>query len=690
MKTFDGLSDVDMLARIMDAEAGQEGITGKAAVGAVIQNRARTGGYGNGIRGVITKPGQFSAINDVTGYAGGKGANDLFWREPSEESRQVAQAILAGNYEDITGGATHYFNPRHANPKWARGKKFKPIGNHVFGNADAGRVSGGGGADAVAGGESNDRLKEIEAELAKRQGAAPANGRLQEIEAELARRQQPMQPDPRDRADVENALGQLAQEDAQQSTLEPKGMTEGLFDEFTSGVVGNFGDNLEAAERAFPALFNDKNFVDEYQMAVSEERERAGEFAKENPVASTIANVGGAFATGVGAAKRGATLIGATQSVPKAIAAGAMEGGVYGAIWGAGASEGDITEIVDDAIKSGALGAALGGVISGGVQRITNGVARSAAVRALKPTADLKAARDAAYDAASKLGASYKAGAVDNLVNRMGHQLRSGAFNEELHKGSAAAMQYAHSLKGTPLTLTELDQLRQVIARDAGGSTLPADKAFAAKMIGEIDDFIDTVAPRGTGPGASVRATSRAMKTARTAHSKFKKAELIDGLLLEAADQAAATGSGGNINNAIRQKFKSLLKNKKQIKYFTNEEKGAMRRIVRGTQGDNLMRLVGKLAPGGNGLMTALSLGAASVNPAALAVSGAATGAKALADRGTGKAVQALQTTVQGGGASAATITPQARALFSTIAGKLGYELSPEGQLVPITQVPQP
>ena len=154
MSKFDGLSDVDMLARIMDAEAGQEGIPGKVAVGAVIQNRARTGGYGDGIRGVITKPGQFSAINDVTGYAGGKGANDLFWREPSEESRQVAQAILAGNYEDITGGATHYFNPRHANPKWARGKKFKPIGNHVFGNADAGRVSGGGGADTLQGGDN--------------------------------------------------------------------------------------------------------------------------------------------------------------------------------------------------------------------------------------------------------------------------------------------------------------------------------------------------------------------------------------------------------------------------------------------------------------------------------------------------------------------------------------------------------
>lgn len=151
MRTFDGMSDADMLARIMDAEAAQEGVGGKLAVAAVIRNRAKTGGYGDGIRGVITKPGQFSAINDVTGYAKGQGANQIFWRTPSKESQQIAQAVLAGNYEDPTGGATHYFNPDHADPKWAKGKQFNRIGNHVFGNADAGRVQGGGGSDTLAG-----------------------------------------------------------------------------------------------------------------------------------------------------------------------------------------------------------------------------------------------------------------------------------------------------------------------------------------------------------------------------------------------------------------------------------------------------------------------------------------------------------------------------------------------------------
>ena len=151
MRSFDGMSDVDMLARIMDAEAGQEGGAGKLAVAAVIDNRRKVGGYGDDWRGVITKPGQFSAINDVTGYAGGKGANQLFWRKPSAESLKIAEAVVAGKYRDPTKGATHYFNPDHADPKWAKGKQWTRMGNHVFGNADAGRIAGGAGNDTLVG-----------------------------------------------------------------------------------------------------------------------------------------------------------------------------------------------------------------------------------------------------------------------------------------------------------------------------------------------------------------------------------------------------------------------------------------------------------------------------------------------------------------------------------------------------------
>lgn len=140
----------EMLAATLQAEAGGEGIGGMVAAGAVIRNRAESGDYGgNTISGVIMKPGQFSAWNGVTGYANGEGAIDMANLRVSEDAYRAADAILSGNYEDPTGGATHYYNPSVATPAWGQGQnpsggQWTTIGNHVFGNPDGPRVSASG------------------------------------------------------------------------------------------------------------------------------------------------------------------------------------------------------------------------------------------------------------------------------------------------------------------------------------------------------------------------------------------------------------------------------------------------------------------------------------------------------------------------------------------------------------------
>lgn len=132
-------ADRELLARTLQAEAGGEGYNGLLAAGAVIANRVKSGSYGDGWRGVIMKPGQFSAWNSVTGYAGGKGGLNMTAMKPSADAYRAADAILSGRYEDPTGGATHYYNPAAANPAWGKVGNWTRIGNHVFGNADAGR-----------------------------------------------------------------------------------------------------------------------------------------------------------------------------------------------------------------------------------------------------------------------------------------------------------------------------------------------------------------------------------------------------------------------------------------------------------------------------------------------------------------------------------------------------------------------
>tara|TARA_R110000764_G_scaffold237210_1_gene333177 strand:- start:2134 stop:2841 length:708 start_codon:yes stop_codon:yes gene_type:complete len=132
------MEDREILALTLQAEAGGEGLDGMIAAGSVIRNRADSGNYGDGIRGVIMKAGQFSAWNLETGYAGGEGGIDMASLRASEEAYIAADKLLSGDYTDQTGGATHYYNPEVATPAWGSntGGEWTDIGRHRFGFGD--------------------------------------------------------------------------------------------------------------------------------------------------------------------------------------------------------------------------------------------------------------------------------------------------------------------------------------------------------------------------------------------------------------------------------------------------------------------------------------------------------------------------------------------------------------------------
>jgi len=137
------MSDLEILARTIEAEARGEPFEGKIAVGAVIANRAASGSYGNNIKGVILRKGQFSPWNKYTGHAGGRQGKDMMKFRASKDSYKAANAILTGMYEDPTNGSTHYVNERVAEGQsWIQTMKNRKrgtvtIGNHLFGNADS-------------------------------------------------------------------------------------------------------------------------------------------------------------------------------------------------------------------------------------------------------------------------------------------------------------------------------------------------------------------------------------------------------------------------------------------------------------------------------------------------------------------------------------------------------------------------
>ncbi len=95
-----GSGELDLLAAIIECEAGGESHTGKVAVGAVIMNRVRSGQFPNSISDVVYQSGQFSPV------ASGK-LSSVLARGARSDCYQAAQDALNGS--NPIGGAL-YFN----------------------------------------------------------------------------------------------------------------------------------------------------------------------------------------------------------------------------------------------------------------------------------------------------------------------------------------------------------------------------------------------------------------------------------------------------------------------------------------------------------------------------------------------------------------------------------------------------
>lgn len=113
--------DVELLARVIRAEAEAEPYTGQVAVGAVILNRIQDPDFPNTLAGVIYEPRAFESVS-----------NGMVNRPPTESARKAANAALSG--WDPSGGALFFFNPAKVGAKsyvWTR-KIIQRIGKHVF------------------------------------------------------------------------------------------------------------------------------------------------------------------------------------------------------------------------------------------------------------------------------------------------------------------------------------------------------------------------------------------------------------------------------------------------------------------------------------------------------------------------------------------------------------------------------
>lgn len=113
-------NDVNLLARLISAEARGEPFSGQVAVGAVVLNRTKHPSFPHSISGVIYQPGAFTCLSDGQFYA-----------NVSESAYKAARDALNG--WDPSGGAIYYFNPSTATSGWIWSRPLIVIiGKHRF------------------------------------------------------------------------------------------------------------------------------------------------------------------------------------------------------------------------------------------------------------------------------------------------------------------------------------------------------------------------------------------------------------------------------------------------------------------------------------------------------------------------------------------------------------------------------
>lgn len=113
-------NDVELMARVVYAEARGEPYAGQVAVAAVILNRLESNQFPNTVQGVVYQPWAFEVVY-----------NGQVWLTPNATAYRATQDAING--WDPSYGAVFFWNPALTSNPWLWSRQITvQIGNHIF------------------------------------------------------------------------------------------------------------------------------------------------------------------------------------------------------------------------------------------------------------------------------------------------------------------------------------------------------------------------------------------------------------------------------------------------------------------------------------------------------------------------------------------------------------------------------
>lgn len=416
----------------------------------------------------------------------------------------------------------------------------------------------------------------------------------------------PGKPGSREYADWAAAQARAGNKLPQVSSMDPKFFPErnsSLLDPFVQGTTFGWADELRGAVQGGLAALQGGDFGNTYNQVVDQSRNALDFQRRENPVGSFAAELAGAIPTGALAggqlAGKGATLLGRVAST------GAVGFG-QGAAYGAGAAEDN--KRAEGAALSGIVGAGVGAAvplagnaIAKFMQRAQQGKVLDAAAKVAPTADDLKSAASNMFEAAT--GGTPLAVSDNSYMRLMGDVQAFGKklrINENLDPKSMGLWEMMQSIAddvaggGVVVDMKDLHLIRQAAQRVAMSSE-GRDAAFANNVINKLDEFVKTLKPTDILGGADPTAAGNALMSGISTWSRANKVALIEEAMR--VGQAAASGPEKGIRNAMRR----MLFAKPDVwRRFSKAEQQAIKDVIDGTPGSNLMKLIGTFGFGGN------------------------------------------------------------------------------------------
>lgn len=394
-----------------------------------------------------------------------------------------------------------------------------------------------------------------------------------------------------------------------------------------------FADEIAAKLGSFTGI---GGMAGDYEGNVAAERARDAEGGGARLAGQVI----GALAVPGGAAK---TTVGA-----------ALQGAGLGGLYGLGSGEGTLAERA----PSAGTGALVGGAAGATVHKVADALLGRAAAKAVPSLDDLRSTSQAGYDAAEAAGVIIKPEGVQRLATGLVGDLADFGYHPALQPRVKAVVEEAERLAQGNVTFKGLDQFRR-IAKNAAASTDPSEAAIGSRIVRRIEAYMENLPADDVLTGNAAQAAS-GVRQGRENWARMRRGEMVDTARLKAERRAASGGTGGNLDNTIRQNVRAILDNPKRSRGMTPAEIEAAEKVVRGTGTQNALRLTGRLSPTTGGLSAMLNVGATAANPL-LAIPGVAGAvAKALADGMTVKNANALSEMIRTGGYTASQVGQRA------------------------------